>query len=167
MKKLLLLLLLVVATGTAVAQTGYVRSQALLIAMPETAPAQKKMDETRQRLERDMQGADAKAQEQYQRLQFKAKDPDLDEAKRIALQEEFRTLQSELANLEANSKRELYELEQKLMGPITKKLSDAIEKVAKKRGFKIVVDMASVVYAEEGQDISLDVSKELGIAVEE
>ncbi|MGB3590385.1 MAG: OmpH family outer membrane protein [Nonlabens sp.] len=167
MKKLLLLLLLVVATGGAFAQTGYVRSQALLMAMPESAAANKKLSEMKSSLERKIQKADQNAQEKLKSMQYKAQDPSMDDAMKMALENEFKTLTNELQSLKMDSERKFAEEEAKLMEPISKRLSDAIQKIAKQRGLKIVVDANSVVFAEDGLDISLDVSKELGIAPKE
>jgi outer membrane protein len=167
MKKLLFVLFLVVTTTTAVAQIGYVRYQTLLLTMPESASANKELSELRGKLQKTMQKAEVNAEEKIRAIQYKAQDPTLDDAKKKALQEEYVSLQTELASLEQKSKREMADLENKLLSPIAKKLNDAINKIAKQKGLKMVVDAATVVYAEDGLDISFEVSKELGIAIEE
>jgi len=166
MKKLFLLMFLVASTAV-MAQTGYVRSQGLLFAMPESAAANKTLSELGAKLEAEVKKAEMNAETKFKSLQYKASDPDLSEAIKQDLASQAQTLQQELNRVKQNAQQKLQEEESKLMEPISSKLTAAIEKVAKAKGFKIIVDISAVSYAEEGLDITLDVSKELGIAPKE
>jgi outer membrane protein len=166
MKKVLLLLFLVASTSL-MAQTGYVRSQALLYAMPESATANKTLGELSARLEAEIAKAENNAQVKFKSLQYKASDPELGEAIRADLESQAATLQNELARVKQNAQQQLQAEEAKLMEPISAKLTAAIEKVAKAKGFNLIVDISTVSYAAEGLDITLEVSKDLGIAPKE
>jgi outer membrane protein len=166
MKKVLLLMFLTASTAL-MAQTGYVRSQALLYAMPESSVANKALGELSARLEADVTKAEGNAQVKFKALQYKASDPEVSDAIRQDLETQANTLQKELSRVKQNAQQQIQEEEAKLMEPISAKLTAAIEKIAKAKGFKIIVDIATVSYAAEGLDITLDVSKELGIAPKE
>ena len=163
MKKVFLLLFLVASTAV-MAQTGYVRSQGLLYAMPESATANKTLSEMGAKLEAEVKKAEMNAETKFKELQYKASDPNLSEALKQDLASQAQTLQQELTRVKQNAQQKLQAEEAKLMEPITKKLTEAIEKIAKQKGFKIIVDISTVSYADDGLDITLDVSKELGIA---
>jgi outer membrane protein len=166
MKKVLLLMFLTAGTAL-MAQTGYVRSQALLYAMPESTAANKTLSELGGRLEAEVAKAEGNAQVKFKTLQYKASDPEVSDLIRKDLEAQAATLQAELTRVKQNAQQQLQAEEAKLMEPISEKLTAAIEKIAKSRGFKIIVDISTVSYAEEGLDITLDVSKELGIAPKE
>lgn len=155
------------ASTALMAQTGYVRSQALLYAMPESSVANKALGELSARLEADVTKAEGNAQVKFKALQYKASDPEVSDAIRQDLETQANTLQKELSRVKQNAQQQIQEEEAKLMEPISAKLTAAIEKIAKAKGFKIIVDIATVSYAAEGLDITLDVSKELGIAPKE
>lgn len=166
MKKVLLLMFLVASTAV-MAQTGYVRSQALLYAMPESAAANKALSELSARLEAEVAKAENNAQTKFQTLKYKASDPELSDAIRKDLETQAATLQNELNRVKQNAQQQLQAEEAKLMEPISEKLTAAIEKIAKEKGFTLIVDISTVSYAAEGLDITLDVSKDLGIAPKE
>ena len=166
MKKVVFLLFLVASTAV-MAQTGYVRSQGLLLAMPETATANKSLSELGARLEGEVAKAEKNAATKMRSLQYKAQDPELADAVRQDISSQAATLEQELNKVKQNAQRELQQKEAELMEPITTKLTKAIEKIAKARGYKIIVDISAVSYADQELDITLDVSKELGIAPKE
>ena len=153
-----------VASTAVMAQTGYVRSQALLYAMPETSAANKTLSELGATLQADVKKAEMNAEAKFKSLQYKASDPELSEAIKQDLASQYNTLQQELARVKQNAQSKLQEEEAKLMEPISEKLTAAIKKIAEAKGFKIVVDIQAISYAADGLDITLDVSKELGIA---
>lgn len=166
MKKVVFLLFLVASTAV-MAQTGYVRSQGLLMAMPETATANKSLNELGAKLEAEVTKAEQNAATKMRSLEYKAQDPELSQAVRQDLASQAATLNQELNKVKQNAQMELQKKEAELMEPITTKLTQAIEKIAKARGYKMVVDISAVSYAEKELDITLDVSKELGIAPKE
>jgi outer membrane protein len=68
-----------------------------------------------------------------------------------------------------NSKKladlKLGDKQNKLLTPLSKKLNEAIKKVALAKGYKIIVDITAVSYATEETNISKAVALELGIPI--
>ncbi len=172
MKKLLLVLFL--AAGTAMGQTAYVASEALLQSMPEYQTAQKEIQKLAASLQADDKKAETNAREKMAIIQKRVKELSETAADQAAfdkdikpLEEQAKAIETELVNSKQNAEKKLIEMQQKLMGPITMKLNQAIEKVSLAKGFKIVVDITAVAYATENLNISKDVAMELGIPIPE
>ncbi|MEN8817236.1 MAG: OmpH family outer membrane protein [Nonlabens sp.] len=168
MKKLFLVLFLV--AGTAIAQTGYVASEGLLQSMPEFQVAQGEINKLATSLDNDAKKAETNAREKMAGLQQKVQELSQTATDEAAFNKEVEIYKSQAAAIESeliNSKKlaelKLGEMQNKLMGPITKKLNEAIKKVALARGYKVIVDINAVAYATEDTNISQDVAKELGI----
>ena len=75
--------------------------------------------------------------------------------------QELRKLYYEAAVLQ----QRLAKKEEELFGPIKEKIQQAAAKVAKKRGYRLVVKEESVIYADEACDISDLVLEELGVTL--
>lgn len=163
MRNVALLLCFMVTATIATAQTGYVNSQALLQAMPETQASNKELMELRIDLASQISDAESNAQKRVKSIEYKVSDPELSELERQDLQTQYTELQQELAKIKQGSERTYAQKEQELMNPVSKKISDAIAKIAKSKGLSIVVDISSVAYALPGLNITLEVAKELGL----
>lgn len=170
MKKLLLVLFL--AAGTAMAQTGYVASEALLQSMPEFKTAQQEISKLAASLKADDEKAEANVKEKMAELQAKVQELSQTATDEAAFNEELEIYKSQASALESelrNSKKlaelKLGEKQNKLLAPLSQKLNEAIEKVALAKGFKIIVDLTAVAYATEETNISKAVALELGIQI--
>ncbi|WP_213521572.1 OmpH family outer membrane protein [Nonlabens sp.] len=172
MKKLLLVVFL--AAGTAMAQTGYVASEALLQSVPEFQTAQQEISKLAASLKADDQKAENNVKEKMAELQAKVQElrqTATDEAAFNAELEIYKSQATALENELMNSKKlaelKLGEKQNKLLAPLSQKLNEAIKKVALSRGYKIIVDISAVSYATEDANISKAVALELGIAIPE
>jgi len=168
MKKLLLVLFL--AAGTAMAQTGYVASEALLQSMPEFQTAQQEITKYAESIKADDAKAENNARTRMAELQQKVQELSKTATDEAAFNKEVEVYKTQAAAIESelvNSKRiaeqRLGEKQNKLITPLTIKLNEAIKKVALARGYKVVVDINSIAYATEDTNISQDVARELGI----
>lgn len=168
MKKLLLVLFL--AAGTAMAQTGYVASEALLQSMPEFQTAQQEISKLSASLKADDQKAENNVKEKMALLQAKVQELGKTATDEAAYNEELEIYKSQAAALEnelRNSKKladlKLGDKQNKLLAPLTVKLNEAIKKVAIAKGYKIILDINAVSYATEETNISKAVALELGI----
>ena len=172
MKKLLLVVFL--AAGTAMAQTGYVASEAILQSMPELQKAQEEINKLAASLEADSKKAETNARERMAALQKQVQELSQTATDEVAFNKEVEIYKSQAGAIETeliNSKKlaelKLGEKQNKLIGPITKKLNEAINKVAAAKGYKVIVDINAVAYATEETNISKDVALELGIPIPE
>jgi outer membrane protein len=168
MKKLLLVVFL--AAGTAIAQTGYVASEAILQSMPEFQKAQEEISKLAALLEADSKKAETNARERMAALQKQVQELSQTATDEVAFNKEVEIYKSQAGAIETellNGKKlaELGEKQNKLIGPITKKLNEAIKKVATARGYKVIVDINAVAYATEETNVSKDVAMELGIPI--
>lgn len=168
MKKLLLVLFL--AAGTAMAQTGYVASEALLQSMPEFQTAQQEITKYAESIKADDVKAENNARTRMAELQQKVQELSktaTDEATFNKEVEVYKTqaaaIESELVNSKRIAEQRLGEKQNKLITPLTVKLNEAIKKVALAKGYKVIVDINSIAFATEETNISQDVARELGI----
>ncbi len=168
MKKLLLVLFL--AAGTAMAQTGYVASEALLQSMPEFQTAQQEITKYAESIKADDVKAENNARTRMAELQQKVQELSktaTDEATFNKEVEVYKTqaaaIESELVNSKRIAEQRLGEKQNKLITPLTVKLNEAIKKVALDKGYKVIVDINSIAFATEETNISQDVARELGI----
>ncbi|PPK92965.1 outer membrane protein [Nonlabens xylanidelens] len=168
MKKLLLVLFL--AAGTAMAQTGYVASEALLQSMPEFQTAQQEITKYAESIKADDVKAENNARTRMAELQQKVQELSKTATDEAAFNKEVEVYKTQAAAIESelvNSKRiaeqRLGEKQNKLITPLTIKLNEAIKKVALAKGYKVVVDINSIAFATEETNISQDVARELGI----
>lgn len=168
MKKLLLVLFL--AAGTAMAQTGYVASEALLQSMPEFQTAQQEITKYAESIKADDVKAENNARTRMAELQQKVQELSkvaTDEASFNKEVEVYKTqaaaIESELLNSKRIAEQRLGEKQNKLITPLTIKLNEAIKKVALAKGYKVVVDINSIAFATEETNLSQDVARELGI----
>lgn len=91
-----------------------------------------------------------KAREEAEGAALKKRDA-LAEADR-ELREEMRTRQGELQNLDT-----------RLLRRVTRDIRSAVEKYAKEKGYKTVLDSTTIPYADPSLDVTDDILKELGV----
>lgn len=165
MKKFLLLTIMVAGSFIATAQTGYVNSQALTIDLKEFVDASQKMKDKKEKLDKDLSEKQQKVQASAQRLEYEAQAPDVTEERRQQIQTQYQALQAEVNNAITLAKAEMLGDEKKLLEPIFEKVNKAIETVAKRKGYKLVIDAATstLVYADPEFDLTNEVRKELGL----
>lgn len=160
--------MLFVGSVTAVAQEiGYINPYLLVSIMPEKAAADaeiqsllerhqteiKRQEEALQKIILDTQKEmEGKTDDQLRAMQTQIQ----------AKQQEFQSGQERLQNYQQAATREVAEKEEALMKPINEKAQNAINKVAKEKGLKYVIDSSVLLYA-DGIDIMEDVKKELNI----
>ncbi|WP_437918225.1 OmpH family outer membrane protein [Sphingobacterium sp. LRF_L2] len=112
--------------------------------------------------------------EEYQKKQNDANEKlrNRSEANKTAVDAELQTLGQELQNIEQRiqevqrvAQEELGKKQQELLAPIQTKVMNAINAVAKEKGYAYVLDTSngSVIYFQGGEDISAEVKSKLGI----
>ena len=77
--------------------------------------------------------------------------------KTIEFQKKLRDLRAK----EEDANIELKQLQEKQLGPIIKELEKVVDKVAKEKGYKLILPKAAVVYVADSVDISDEVTKAL------
>jgi len=163
MKKLILAGVIALSTLGATAQTkiGYVNTDEVIAAMPETDKANKELQEYQQSLV--TQGEELEKEANAKITQF-GKDsatmsPSMKEIKRNELIKLVQRVQGYNQEAQDNAKQAA----QQKFAPIQQKAMDAIKAVAKKSGYAYILDVNSVLVGPPGDDILSLVKKELGI----
>jgi outer membrane protein len=149
---------LMLGTGAAQAQTakfGYLNSQELLAAMPETDSVQKRVMEL---------GRDLEEQFTVMRNEYTTKTQDLAnnlstmaETIRKQKEKDLFDLQTRLEEFQQSAQQEIQGKQMEWLGPVIEKAKTAIAKVAKEQGLTAVFDLSSnaLVYQNEAQMINL------------
>ena len=169
MKKLILaisiLSAVVFGTELKAQKFGYVNSQELLLAMPET----KKMDTLMAKKSEEYQ---LQVQKMYQEYQSKADNyqkkmaaGEMSKLIQEATEKELATMETNIREFQQSAEEDLDKYQSQLIAPIQEKALTAIKTVAKANGYSYIFDDASgaMLYKPEGDDVSALVKKQLGI----
>lgn len=167
MKKLVRSLVVLIAAigfsnmAAAQAKIGYISTEELIGAMPETEAANTQLQDYQTTLQQ--QGAD------YQRELYE-KDSifGADSTKMSATQKELKrndliALYQKAQSWQQNMQQMLQQKSQDLIAPIRAKASDAIKATAKENGYTYVLEEAAVLVGPPGDDILALVKKKLNI----
>lgn len=148
---------LFLGNGTANAQQklGYINSQELLAAMPETDSVQSKMQDLGKELESQFTAMrtemTAKAQELQNNLST------LSETVRKQKEKDLFDLQTRIEEFQQSANQELQTKNMELLKPVMEKAQAAITKIAKEQGLTAVFDLAAgaLAYYNEAQMVNL------------
>ncbi len=160
MKKLLLALVLVLSTGSLMAQTklAHVNSQVLLDTMPSRKMAMQKLQQFEadgvaelKEMEADLQGAYAI---------YEKNRPSMSPVIIKIEEEKLMKKQQALQEREQSLGAEMQAYSQELNAPILAKVQDAIKKIAAAKKITYVIDESITLYA-NGEDITDEVAAEL------
>jgi outer membrane protein len=163
MKKLIVAGVMALGFLSASAQTkiGYVNTEAVMAAMPETQKASKELQDLQESLIKSGEDLEKQATEESNKF---IKDsatytPSMKEIKR----NELIKLISRVQNYNNEIQETLKDAQQKKLAPLQEKALEAIKSAAKKNGYAYVLDIASILVAPPADDILPLVKKELGI----
>lgn len=161
MKKIVLLVAFI-ATAMVSAQTAYVDTEYLIANIPDTKVAESELQAFTEELKKQLTADELVANNQFKKLQEQAKDETLSKEDRVALATKAQDLEKGLQRGQKLAELQLSTERNKIMQPIYDKINAAIAKVAKEKGYKLVVSITTVMYAEENLDITKAVQAELG-----
>ncbi len=144
---------------------GYVNSQELLLAMPET----KKMDTLLSKRSDEYQ---LQIQKMYQEYQLKTDDYQKKVASgnmspliKEATEKELLSMENNIKEFQQKAEEELDKYQSQLIAPIQEKALNAIKTVAKTAGYTYIFDDSSgaLLYKPDGDNVTALVKKQLGI----
>lgn len=167
MLKKLILAALVALPMFASAQTlkvGLVDINAVIQAMPETAEAQKKIEETAKSYDEEYRKLGEEMNRKVQEFQaLKADEPQAIKDRKTRELEDF---SQKIKQFETNAQNDLGKLQNDLMMPIVQKVKDAINSVGKEGGYSLIQNLDPQIiffHASPAVDITNDVKAKLGI----
>ncbi len=149
-------------SGTAVAQkTAHIAMDSLITIMPETKKAQEIAQTYAKDLEKVLTQMQSELETKYADYQTNA--ATYSDLVKKTKEDELQALNQRIQDYRGNAQQEYQKKYGELSKPIYEKANKAIKEVAKKNGYKYVLDTSSgvVIYSEPGDDILLLVKKEL------
>ena len=150
-------------TMTSAQEVAHIDAQALIQGMPEMKAAKAELEKVAKTYEAEIQSLAAELQNKMKLYNEQAATVSQEEnEKRV---KEVQGMETSIRQYQANAQQELQKKEQDLYIPIMDKARKAIQKVAKAKGYKYVLDSTtgSGVLLADGKDLMADVKKELGI----
>jgi outer membrane protein len=155
MKHSIFIIILILSTlGLQAQKVGYVNTQTIIAELPEVKEANSNIEALKTQLMK-------KGQDMIKALQ--AKGQKLEEGRNdmapIKFQEEVDKLkkeEEEIAQFEEQSQFRIYQKSEELLGPIQKRINEAIQAVAKEGGYSYIFDAQgnNILYVDESINIS-------------
>ena len=162
--KLTLVLAMMLSCTTLFAQKlGRINSQEVMLAMPETAEMQTKLQAVAKDWEENLELINVEFNNKLQEFQKNLNS--MSDAARQIKEKDLNDLRQRGTEMQQMAQQDLARQEQELMTPIIEKAQNAIQAVSKAGGFTAVFETGSLVYFDETTliDITPRVKKELGI----
>lgn len=141
---------------------GLVDTQDIVMKMPDTATAQKQIEEISKKYDEEYK----KLQDEMQRMYDEIRNMKEDELPAIKERKtrEFTDYQQKIGQFEQQAMNDLQQQQQTLMAPIQQKVRTAIEAVAKEGAFSYIQEKAAVIYFDAPVvDVTPQVKAKLGI----
>ncbi len=132
---------------------AYVDFSVLVQLMPEMDEARNTMEASSNEAQETYKGMVEEYQKKLEQYQQKA--ATWTAAIRESKEKELGEFQNRITEFQEAIRQELQEQQQKLMMPIQKKAIDAVNELAKAKGFAIVFDKSSVLYIDDAQCVDL------------
>lgn len=155
------LLSVVMATQAQAQKFGYTNPDYILAYMPDAQTVQTELKEYEGQLT-------AEIQSKYQTLQQKVAEYEQNasmmiDAVRAEKEQEIQKLQQNIQQFNGKADQLLQTKQYTLLQPLYNKIQDAINAVAEENGYTYVFNSSSLLYAPQGDEISILVFKKLGI----
>ena len=163
MKKLIVVGVMALGFLSASAQTkiGYVNTDEVIAAMPETQKANKELQEYQESLAKQYDDLEKEANDKS--AQFIKDSATLNASMKEIKREEIIKLIQRVQGFNNEAQEKANAQAQQKFVPIRNKAMEAIKAVAKENGYAYVLDYASVIVGPPGDDIIGLVKKKLGI----
>ncbi|WP_026260323.1 OmpH family outer membrane protein [Segetibacter koreensis] len=169
MKKLLFIVFSLILTTATVSAQRYaiIDTKYILDKMPEYKDADKRLAETSQQWQKEIDDKQAQLNQMYHN--FDAEQVMLTDDLKKKREDQLFNMEKEIRDLQKKRfgfEGDLFKERQKLVKPVQDKVYNAIQKMAVNRGYDFVLDKSegiTVIFADPKLDKSEDVLKELGI----
>ena len=163
MKKLIVAGVMALGFLSASAQTkiGYINTDEVIAAMPETEKANKELQEYQESLVKAGEDLEKEANDKI--AQFQKDSATMTASMKEIKRGELVALVQRVQGYNNEAQEKAKQAAQQKFAPIQVKAMDAIKSVAKKNGYAYILDINSVLVGPPGDDILPLVKKELGI----
>ncbi len=140
---------------------GYVNTDEVIAAMPETDKANKELQEYQDLLGKQYDDLQKEANDKSE--QFVKDSATWSQSKKEFMKDEIVKLYQKINSFQQDAQDLTKKKAQEKFAPIQQKAMDAIKAVAKKNGYSYILDINSVIVGPPGDDVAALVKKELGI----
>ena len=142
---------------------GHIHSEQLLMIMPETADADKAIQEYSQMLETQLQAM--YGEYQTKAGEFQTNEGLMTDIVKEAKIKEIQDLELRIQQFQQTSQESIQQKRNEVLSPLLEKAQNAINEVAKEQNYTYIFDISlgSIVYGEESRDIMPLVKSKLGI----
>ena len=142
---------------------GYVNSALILSEMPEIKQADSNLEALQKQLMKKGEGMVQLFQKDYAEIQQKVAKGELSPVQQEEQAKNLESRQLEIQKFEQEMQEQMVAKREELYKPIYDKVNEAIKQVAKEGGYQMIFDAATILYGEEGADVSNLVKTKLGI----
>lgn len=144
-------------------KVGHINSTELLQMMPGKDSAQQALTQYAAELEQQLMVMNQEFETKYQ--EYQANQTKWTEIVRKSKEQELIDLQNRILEFQEVAQEDLQNKEAELIAPLLKRAQDAINEVAKEKGYTYILDTSTgtVLYFEDTDDIMPFVKKKLGI----
>ena len=142
---------------------GHIHSEQLLMIMPETADADKAIQEYSQMLETQLQAM--YGEYQTKAGEFQTNEGLMTDIVKEAKIKEIQDLELRIQQFQQTSQESIQQKRNEVLSPLLEKAQNAINEVAKEQKYTYIFDISlgSIVFGEESRDIMPLVKSKLGI----
>ena len=142
---------------------AYIQLDSLLAVMPEMVEAKKTSADYYKQLEVTLTTMQKELNDKL--ADYQSKEKEYTDLIKQTKQKELQDMNQRIQDFQVQAQTDFQKKNDELTKPINHKAKKAIEKVAKEKGYKLVIDsgLGGVLYSEPADDIYLLVKKELGI----
>lgn len=155
-KKIALILLLIAPMSLFAQKFGHIKSQEILIAMPEYTKAQTDIQTMQQQYENEMKVAQEDFQKKF--TAFQQEQANLPKNILERRQNELQQLNERAMQMAQDAQRELEKSWMEMLEPIAKKIDDAIKAVGQEGGYVYIFDLNSTQIPYVSETLSTDVT---------
>ena len=142
---------------------GHIHSEQLLMVMPETADAEKSIQEYNQMLESQLQTMYAEYQSKAG--EFQNNESLMTDIVKEAKIKEIQDLELRIQQFQQSSQESIQQKRNEVLSPLLEKAQNAINQIAEENNYTYIFDISlgSIVYGQESMDIMPLVKEKLGI----
>ncbi len=165
MKKLSLSVFILIFALTSVSaqkfKYGHIDGNAVYKKMPET----QKADTVYAQFVKQLEDQIKKMQDEYNAKvkEYKDNEATLSDIIKQTKADEINSLGERIQKFQISAQKEANKKQKELYEPIRKKFNDALKAVAKKYGYKFIIDKNALLYYDDADDVTKLVEKQLGI----
>ena len=165
LKKIALILMLILPMSAFAQKFGHIRSQEILLVMPEYTKAQTDIEVMRKQYEDDMKRVEDEFQKKF--TAFQQEQANLPKNILERRQKELQELSERGMQMQQDAQQELQQSWMQMLEPIAKKIDDAIKAVGQEGGYVFIFDLnaTQIPFVNEtyATDVTSAVKAKLGI----